>query len=93
MLLTFSIVRNAPGNWRLVEALKGAAGPGYSEDVFFKKLFSLDVWKEAFPSLQRAYFMGTCLCVSTPHEARAWSGASLYTWIGNMMRNNVIEFL
>ena len=41
----------------MVEALKGAAGPGYSEDVFFKKLFSLDVWKEAFPSLQRAYFI------------------------------------
>ena len=49
--LGLSIAQNANS----VECLRLEAGPG--EDMF-KKLFSLDEWKEAFPSLQRAYFIG-----------------------------------
>ena len=94
-----SIAQNANS----VECLRLEAG---SEGVFFKKWFSLDVWKEAFPSLQRAYFIGniSALVSASPHLIKhvrglehlcRWHAGKLprqyLDWIGNMIRNNVIE--
>ena len=70
-------------NANSVECLRLEAGRGYSEDVLFKKLFSLDVWKEAFPALQRAYFIGNIsalVCVS-PHLMKHVRGLEhLHMW-------------
>ena len=100
--LGLSIAQNANS----VECLRLQARPGHSGDVFFKKLFSLDVWKEAFPSLQRAYFTGNVSALIHVSQYLMKHVRHLYKWhqdyreklpqrymdwIGNMIRNNVIE--
>ena len=77
------------------------------KDMIFAQLFSLDVWKDAFPSLQRAYLIGyvyDLIDVSPQlmkhvrgmeqfHSCMQPQGVSpTYSdWLGSMIRNNVIE--
>ena len=99
--LGLSIAQNANS----VECLR--IGAKRSNRGFLKQLFSLDVWKEAFPSLQRAYlnvdiFYNDAIDVS-PHLMNHVCGVVQYKdqnlmippayldWIGSMIRNNAIE--
>ena len=77
------------------------------EDMFFKQLFSLDVWQEAFPSLQRAYLIANSYDTIDvpPHlmkhvrgleQVEVWLQPetlppAYVDWTSSMIRNNAIE--
>ena len=100
--LGLSIAQNANS----VECLRINATDRDSDLGSYKQLFSLDVWKEAFPSLQGAY-LGVNIEGDTtdfsPHLMKYVRGVEQYKdrmlaippvyldWIGSMIRNNVIE--
>ena len=74
------------------------------KDIIFAQLFSLDVWKDAFPSLQRAYLIGFfCNVIDvSPQLMKHVRGMeqcmkpktispAYLDCFGSMIRNNVIE--
>ena len=99
--LGLSIARNASS----VECLLIGFGSKYRAYGSFKQFFSLDIWKEAFPSLQGAYLiLNTLFMIDvSPHLMKHVRGVvhngderinqRYLNWMSSMIRNenNLIE--
>ena len=98
--LALLIARNASS----VECLLIGFGSKYMAYGSFRQLFSLDIWKEAFPSLQGAYLiLDTLFTIDvSPHLMKYVRGVAYgderinqgyLNWISSMVRNedNLLE--